>query len=119
MDADALQRTLDAIDAVTTCGWCGATLTADAPSSSYCSEDHQEQWLARNVGAEPVPICDIFEDLRARLIARQSAPAMLFTNTTPDGLPLSFRYLLEQRLAFGVGLGIQSTSVTLRGINIA
>lgn len=62
MDQDTLQRTLDAIDAVTTCGWCGATLTADAPSFDYCTELHQDLWLARH-GRPRVKLVPVVGDL--------------------------------------------------------
>lgn len=54
---DALQRALDAIDAVTAdvCGWCQATLTDTAYSRIYCSQDHQARWQAAQAGVDPDP----------------------------------------------------------------
>jgi hypothetical protein len=53
MDTDALQRTLDAIDAalVDVCGWCHAPLPNNGASLDYCTEAHQELWLARHTSA--------------------------------------------------------------------
>jgi hypothetical protein len=58
MDTDALRRTLDAIDAVTVCGWCQAPLTADSSSPNYCCEEHQERWLARYASSPALPLTD-------------------------------------------------------------
>lgn len=68
MDASALQRTLDAIDAVTACGWCTAPLTADAPSPNFCSEPHQDLWYgstsARAHLLVPASLREVLEELQ-------------------------------------------------------
>lgn len=121
MDTSALQHVLDAITAVTAdvCGWCNTVLPADAPSLDYCSEEHQGRWLAHQADVEPVPISQVFDELVADLLARLPSPPMLFTSTTPDSVSLRYRYMLERRLSYGVGLGINNQSALLRDINIA
>lgn len=57
MDTDALQRVLDAIDAVTVCGWCKATLDGTTHSHLFCSQDHQARWQAQSAGVAPTLNC--------------------------------------------------------------
>jgi hypothetical protein len=105
MNPDALQRTLDAIDAITTCGWCGATLTADSPSPNYCCESHQELWLARNVrcdhphgeDVEPLPEDILQALLAADCISAELAEAhRLWHERGPLNDPMPFSTLLDE-----------------------
>ena len=127
MDTDALQRTLDAVDAITTCGWCRRKLTADSPSPNFCSEEHQDCWHAdqADIGAliaSAAPDVDTLAENLLEAARIWNEPAQLgqvVGEVVEDLAARHYRGWLARRLSYGAHLNLPASSALLRNITVA
>ncbi|MFD8496301.1 hypothetical protein [Amycolatopsis sp. NPDC059657] len=72
-----MDELLDRIDALTDpkCGWCREALAADSASVDFCSQDHQQLWMAQR--GDPLPEYSPTELFLIRVRRRYQAYAQI------------------------------------------